>query len=98
MKNEMQVQTDAELTKDAEHPIGREVHISTVTHAWRGILKHVTPNYFVFESGAVMVGDTGDVSAYLKNGKKWTAGQEESEPCAKVVRVLRASVAWIASE
>jgi hypothetical protein len=98
MKNQMQVQTDSELERDAEHPVGRIVHLSTVTHAWRGKLIHVTPSYYVLAPGAIMVGDTGDVGAYLAAGKAWKAGAEESEPTSRTVRVLRAAVSWMASE
>lgn len=92
-KNEMSVQTDNELEKDAEHPLGRITHISTVTHAWRGMLKFVTPNYFVFETGtAQLVGDTGDINEYAKNYK---SSQEQSTPLNGVIRVPRASVCWI---
>jgi hypothetical protein len=98
MKNQMQVQTDSELEKDAEHPVGRICHLSTVTHAWRGTLLHVTPSYYVLAPGAVMVGDTGDIGPYLAAGKTWPEGAEESDPTDRVVRVLRAAVSWMASE
>ncbi len=90
--NEMTMLTDAELMKDSEHPIGPNVHISTCTHAWRGTLKHVSPNYFVLVD-AHMVGDTGDVAAYSRTGK----GSEASDTCVGTIRIPRTSVAWILS-
>ncbi len=86
------VELDGELER-GEHPIGKTVHLSTVTHAWRGKLLTVTPSYYMLEEGAVMVGNTGDIGAYdLSNG------EEQSEPVKFEVRVLRAAVSWMASE
>src|SRR5574342_272776 len=68
--NEMEkraVATDFELYEGV-FPIGHVVHLWCARYAYRGILKAVTPSYYVL-SDAVMVFETGDLSEYEKTRK-----------------------------
>ena len=95
------VVTDYELER-GEHPIGKLVHISTVTHAWRGILEGVTPNYFVLsaEHPVALVDSTGAMGDYLANPVVASQG-DEFTPSKKgkraTVRIPRAAVSWLVS-
>jgi hypothetical protein len=82
---------DAENTS-GEHPVGRVVHLSTVTHAWRGKLEAVTASYYIFEPGAELILSTGEIGAY---GTSETSRPVEGEKCPARVRVLRGAVAWL---
>lgn len=56
----------------AEHPIGHEVHIATVTHAWRGVLKDVTPSAYIFDENFPfsVIDSTGAIEDYLAAPKQ----------------------------
>ena len=89
------VYTDQEL-QNGEHPIGRVVHLSTVTHAFRGVLRDVTTSYFILDNSkpAHIIHDTGEVSAYSKTGKTDAREMEEVNKSAEI-RIPRGSVAWM---
>ena len=91
------VTTDYELER-GEHPIGRLVHLSTVTHAWRGTLREVTPSYYILDSTkpVALVDSTGGMSTYVATP---TAGSEGDSiaPGTHTVRVLRGAVSWMVS-
>ena len=72
-----------------EFPLGRLVHISTVTHAFRGTLKAVTPSHY-WLAAAVLVESTGEVAAYAKSHK----ASEEGAVIKGSIRIPRAAVAW----
>lgn len=92
------VVTDYELER-GEHPIGKLVHISTVTHAWRGVLEAVTPTYLVLSSEhpVALVDSTGAMRDYLANPKVASDGDEFEPGKGKrpTIRVPRAAVAWM---
>lgn len=94
------VVTDYELERN-EHPIGKIVHLSTVTHAWRGKLLEVTPSYYVLDSEepVSLVDSTDAIGAYLS---KMTAAREGDTYKPKksgnpTVRILRGAVSWMVS-
>jgi hypothetical protein len=94
------VVNDGELER-GEHPIGVKVHISTVTHAWRGTLLEVTPSYYVLDPSQkiALVDSTGKMSDYMKTMKSVADGDEYS-PDAKsrpTIRINRNAVSWILS-
>lgn len=95
------VVTDYELER-GDHPIGKLVHLSTVTHAWRGVLAAVSPSYFIFsnEHPVALVDSTGAMGEYLAEPKAASPG-DEFKPGKKgtnpTVRVPRAAVAWLVS-
>ena len=82
--------TDME-SEAGEHPIGRVVHICTVSHAFRGVLTAVTPSYFIFAPGSEIVLSTGEVEAYSGDPKS-TA--REAEKVLTEVRLLRSAAVW----
>ncbi len=92
------VALDYELER-GEHPIGSLVHLSTVTHAWRGVLREVTPSYYVLspEHPVALVDSTGAMADYLSNpavasqGDEWKPGKGKRP----TVRIPRAAVAWL---
>lgn len=91
VKNEAnQVITDNE-NETGEHPIGKVVHMSTVTHAFRGRLVCVTASYYILADASI-VHDTGAVAAYRKNQR--SASESEEEHIGDGVRVLRSAVVW----
>jgi len=92
------VATDYELER-AEHPIGQLVHLSTVTHAWRGRLAAVTPSYYVLDNTApvALVDSTGGIAEYLAAPK---AGETVAPPkrgSGPTIRIPRGAVAWMVS-
>lgn len=85
------VVTDAEL-ENGEHPIGKIVHFSTVTHAFRGVLEAVTPSYYVLRKGTVqLIALTGAMPEYTASEK--SAGREVEEVRTRVL-IPRGAVAW----
>lgn len=94
------VVTDYELER-GEHPVGKLVHLSTVTHAWRGVLEAVTPSYFVLSAShpVALVDSTGAISDYLVDPTKCSEGDEFKPTKGKraTVRIPRAAVSWLVS-
>lgn len=96
------VVTDYELER-GEHPIGKLVHISTVTHAWRGVLEAVTPSYYVLsaEQPVALVDETGAMGSYLTDPKGGNDSDVYVPPkksgARATVRVLRSAVSWLVS-
>ena len=87
--DENTVTTDGELER-GEHPIGHVVHVSTVSHAFRGVLEGVTPSHYLLKKGTVeIVLSVGDLSKYTA-----TSAPAESEKVAHAVRIPRGAVAW----
>lgn len=75
-----------------EFPLGRTIHVSTVTHAFRGTLKEVTPSHYILQKGTCeIIHDTGEVTTYSKS-KVSTPREGEKVDCE--VRIPRGSVAW----
>lgn len=100
-RNEMNtVVTDYELER-GEHPVGKLVHLSTVTHAWRGVLEVVTPSYYVLSAShpVALVDSTGAISDYLVDPTKCSEGDEFKPTKGKraTVRIPRAAVSWMVS-
>lgn len=95
------VLTDSENER-GEHPVGQVVHLSTVTHAWRGKLLEVTPSYYILDPAAkvALVDSTGKISDYMESptagseGDDYTPGTKKPAP---TVRVLRGAVSWMLS-
>lgn len=89
------VVTDHELER-GEHPIGALVHISTVTHAWRGVLESVTASYFVLskEHPIALVDSTGNMGDYLMKPDQVREGDLAKKPKGQV-RIPRGAVAWM---
>lgn len=83
------VLTDHELEKQS-HPVGSVIHVSTVTHAFRGTLFGVTPTHYLLKD-AFIIHSTGDVAEYSKSA---TSKANEMEACHCTVRIPRAAVAW----
>ncbi len=77
---------------DNEHPIGQRVHISTVTHAWRGTLLAVTKHYYILDADAVLVESTGPAEKYAQDRK---ADKESAGLPGVQVRCLRGAIAWM---
>jgi len=84
-----------------EHPIGKVVHLSTVTHAFRGTLLAVTPSYYVLDDAreVTLVDSTGAFGEYLGT---LTAGREGDTYHPKktknpTLRILRGAVSWCVS-
>jgi hypothetical protein len=99
--------TDGELER-GEHPIGQYVHISTVTHAWRGWLLAVTPSYFVLDHtrAYALVDSTGPMGDYAVTPTTVREGDEVAPSKGKgkgkgtapaVPRIPRGAVAWLLS-
>lgn len=97
MKNKEQVaqnENNAVVT-DSQHevgdfPIGKVIHVSTVTHAFRGELEAVTPSHYWLKKGTcVFVHDTGSTTEYA-NSKK---GADE-EVISVQVRIPRGAIVW----
>ena len=84
------VRHDAALEAD-EHPLGLLIHVSTVTHGWRGILVHVSETHY-YLAGAHMVNGTGKIADYVKAGL--AGGSEESPKLPGLARIPRGAVAW----
>lgn len=85
------VVTDAQL-ESGEFPLGRMVHISTVTHAFRGYLENVTPSHYILKKGTCeVIHDSGEVTPYSESA---TSKPREGERVACQVRIPRGSVAW----
>ena len=82
--------TDME-SEAGEHPIGKTVHISTVSHAFRGVLLAATPSYFILEKGCEIVLSTGEVGAY---SAKKDSHASEAEKVNTEVRLLRSAAVW----
>lgn len=81
--------TDGQLER-GEHPIGHIVHLSTVTHAFRGVLDGVTPSHYLLRKGTVeIVLSVGDLASYGPKTKP-----SEAETIAHAVRIPRGAVAW----
>lgn len=95
--NDKQKQETNSVVTDAQHeagefPLGKVLHISTVTHAFRGVLEAVTPSHYWLKRGTVsIIHDTGDVAEY---SKMKTAQAREMETVVTRVRIPRASVVW----
>ena len=96
------VVTDYELEK-GEHPIGSLVHISSVTHAWRGVLIAVTPSYYILDNNRpfALVDSTQEMGKYLANPTAGSPGDaftpKEGTKSKPTIRVPRSAVAWIIS-
>ena len=87
--NENAVITDDELER-GEHPIGHVVHLSTVSHAFRGVLEGVTPSHYLLKKGTVeIVLSVGDLAKYTAKSTP-----AEAEKVLHAVRVPRGAVAW----
>lgn len=71
------IATDLEIEQGVL-PIGEEIHCTTATFAYRGILIAATPSYYVLQD-PVLVGNAGSFGDYLS--KKGFKGEEESEKC-----------------
>ncbi len=95
------VVTDGENER-GEHPIGKKVHISTVTHAWRGTLLAVTASYYILDASKpiALVDSTGKMGDYMKTMKAVTEGDEHipGKTERPVIRVLRGACSWLLSE
>jgi hypothetical protein len=61
------VRTDYEA-ENGLIPVGKLVHIVTVTYAYRGILEQVTPSHYILKD-AFEVYETGDLQKYGKEQK-----------------------------
>ena len=93
--------TDRELER-GEHPIGKLVHISTVTHAFRGVLKEVTASYYILDSlePVALVDSTGNFADYLadpqavREGDLFKPNKKKAPP---TVYILRGAVSWFTS-
>lgn len=94
------VVTDMELELNI-HPIGKVVHLSTVTHAWRGTLLSVDSTYYVLDASkpVALVDETGPMAEYMTSMTKVYQGDafEPGKKTAPTVRILRAAVAWMIS-
>lgn len=92
------VVTDYEL-ENGEHPVGKLCHISTVTHAYRGYLKAVTPSYYMLDTSReiVLVGSTGELGAYAKTAKAGDARDVIPPDTLDASLIPRSSVCWIIS-
>lgn len=81
-----------------EHPVGHEVHIATVTHAWRGVLKDVTPSAYVFDERypVSVIDSTGAIEDYLASPKVVHPG-DTHVPNAKFrqMRLNRGAWTWM---
>lgn len=89
--DENAVTTDGEHER-GEHPLGHIIHVSTVTHAFRGVLEGVTPSHYLLKKGTVeMVQSTGDLTEY---GPKSMSREAEAEKIPFAVRVPRGAIAW----
>ena len=91
-----QTTTEAAMRHEAaqvaeEHPIGKVIHLSTVTHGWRGILVHVSETHY-YLAKAHMVNGTGRIKDYTDNGL--SGGSEESPELGGLCRIPRGAVAW----
>jgi len=97
---DLAVVTDGELER-GEHPIGRLVHISSVTHAWRGVLETVTPSYYLMsrEHPVALVETTGPMGEYLNKPTMVRDGDElrpkEGGISPARLRVPRGAAAWM---
>lgn len=95
------VATDGELERN-EHPIGKLVHLATVTHAFRGKLKAVTPSYYILDEAEKfdLVDSTGNFAEYLKDPKAGSAedfydpGKHKGAKRPQM-RVLRGATSWM---
>ncbi len=97
------VLTDYELER-GEHPVGRLVHISTVTHAWRGHLAAVSPSYYILDptKPVAMVDSTGGIGEYLSSPTQVREGDAfnphpKKKDQSPTIRIPRAAVAWLVS-
>ncbi len=92
------VVTDGELER-GEHPIGKLVHISTVTHAWRGVLKEVTSSYFILDGNETiaLVDSTGAMGNYLADPTEVREGDSFKPGKGKKPSIMipRGAVAWM---
>ena len=95
--NDKQKQETNSVVTDAQHeagefPLGKVVHLSTVTHTFRDVLEAVTPSHYWLKKGTVsIIHDTGDVTPY---SEKADSKARESETVSCRVRIPRTSVAW----
>jgi hypothetical protein len=93
------VVTDYE-NENGEHPVGKLVHLSSVSHAWRGVLKEVTSSYYILDGNKpfALVESTGPMGEYLSNPTAMREG-DGYEPGKKGkkahIRVPRGAVAWM---
>lgn len=90
-----QVVTDMELERYG-HPIGQLVHISTVTHAWRGVLEAVTPSYYILskEHPIALVDSTGPMGDYLNKPTNVREGDMSKKPKGQTL-INRGAVSWL---
>lgn len=88
--------------ESGEHPIGELVHISTVTHAFRGVLREVTPSYYILDNArpVALVDSTGAFAGYFakplaaREGDVWTPPKSGARP---TMRILRGAGSWLVS-
>lgn len=83
------VATDAELERGT-FQIGRTVHLSSVTHAYRGTLESITESVFVLKN-AHLVESTGPLDQYAKTKK---ASEESPELKGVTIFISRGALAW----
>lgn len=90
------VVTDGELDHN-EHPIGKLVHLSTVTHAFRGYLLAVTPSYYILDENRpwALVDSTGAMADYTKNMSRASDGDHVKAGSGVCPRILRGAVSWM---
>lgn len=86
----LRVRADREQ-ENSEHPLGKVLHLNTVTHGFRGILAHVSETHY-YLAKAHMVNGTGKIASYFAAGL--AKGEEESPELPGIVRVPRGAVAW----
>lgn len=103
-KHEMNaVVTDMDYEKGI-HPIGQLVHISTVTHAFRGVLLSVDSSYYVLDTrhpvGIALVDSTGAAGEYfsaptaVRNGDAFDSKKSKKK---FEFRVFRGAGSWMGS-
>ena len=93
-KNDINAVVTDQQHEAGEFPIGKVVHFSTVTHAFRGVLEAVTPSdYWLKRGTASIIHDTGDVSEY-STAKDSNARESEEVHRAAQIQIPRAAVAW----
>lgn len=93
------VTTDYEKERGM-HPLGKLVHISTVTHAWRGILLDVTPSYYILDpdQNVALVDSTGEIGTYLENpvvAREGDVHKPKADSKRPTVMILRGAVSWM---
>lgn len=95
------VVTDGELER-GEHPIGKLVHVSTVSHAWRGVLECVTASYFVLspDHTYALVDSTGAIDDYVSRPEASSTGDVVAPRRSgkrATIRIPRTAIVWVMS-